>query len=186
MNEMDIYTKVISILAFILSAYVAYSEYKRREPNLAFFHRFKKNTKEYLLEIVVTNTSSNSIDLIEAGYFLGNAKAFRRIPSKSSITLESHKSSSFHVSWSRETELTLQVEEFQFKTSTGKVFTHRLGRSIKDEFELHLFLDQTPNEMLQMEKLQYTFDEELKKVDDSRKEVERLLSQVETSDPQGQ
>lgn len=180
MEAKDIYTILISICVALLSAYVAYGEYRRRQPNLVFFHRFRNNSQELFLEIMVTNASSNSIDLIEAGYYLGDANAFRRIPMKTSITLDSGKSAPFLVSWSRDTEYTMQVEDFHFKSSTGKTFVHSLEGSITEELKLQLFIHQTPEVMFEMEKLQNIFNGSINKAKDACIEAEELINEFKT------
>jgi hypothetical protein len=180
MEAKDIYTLLISACAVLMSAYIVFGEYKRRQPSLAFFNRFRKNAKELFLEIVVTNTSSNSIDLIEAGYYLGDSEAFRSIPMKKPTTLESGKSASFLVSWLNDTKHTILVEKFHFTSSTGETFVHSLGRSIAEELKLQLFIHQTPQTLFELEKLHEDFEKSMSNFEESLLVAEEAMVEYES------
>ena len=166
-NLLNIFTAIIAVYGAVLSTYLAIRQFRSEKPRLVFTHRFIDHNTGKCLEIITTNLSSKSINLVEGYYLVGASSAQRNFLGNEVFSVAPSKSVSFLVPLNSELKHLAKVDEFYFVSSTGVKFTHNLGRSIEDEFNLDGFLKNSPQIFFELEKINASFDKAVSEIDNS-------------------
>ncbi|WP_028470029.1 hypothetical protein [Neptunomonas japonica] len=180
METKDILMLIIGAYGAILSTFLLVKGLLSNRPSLTFIHEFGSNEDGFYIEIIATNSSDKPIDLVSLSYFLGASKAEREVLSGHTVSLEPQKSHKFRVSLNKEVELTLLIEEFLFKTSQGKELPYKLNRSIFEDLRMYIFLRDTPEIFLALEKLNKLHTEIEVQSEKGLKEADNLIKQFES------
>ena len=148
---------IIASYGALLSTYLAIKAYINSRENLKFIHQY--DFKEQNMHIIITNSSTKSIDIISGKYFIGAIKKPEFLNIKLPTTIEAQQSLVVKIDLKNKDKYFEKVDKFIFTSSLKKEFSYQMRSNIREDLSKHLSIEKIEQSFFTFEKISDDVDE---------------------------
>ena len=172
METNDFISGSIALYGAILSSCLAWKSWIHGKPKLSFTHDY--DLKKRKINIIITNISTNPIDIIKGEYNIGKTVA---LDIKLPTTIKSHQSIAVEINLFKQHEIFFNVNKFTFTSSINQIFDYPMERSIIEDLRLKIGMNSLENSLFDLEQIGGKFDKSIEEIIKIEKEFEDNIIQ---------